>query len=135
MAVCILDQSGEVLVHRHLNTTPEAFLQASAPYRQGMVVAAEWRFTWYGLADLWAEDGSPFVLGHALSMKASHGGQATHDTSDSPKMAARRRGGMLPHASVDPAQMRAPRDLLRRRRQLAHQRAELLAHVQKTNSP
>ena len=39
MDVCILDQSGEILVHRNMQTTPEAFLQASAPYRQGIVVA------------------------------------------------------------------------------------------------
>ena len=44
-----------------------------------------------------------------------------------------RRGGMLPQASVSPAQMRATRDLRRRRRPLAHKRAERLAHVQPTN--
>jgi len=41
---------------------------------------------------------------------------------------------MLPQASVDPAQMRATRDLLRRRTHLMRKRAELLAHVQNTNS-
>jgi len=41
---------------------------------------------------------------------------------------------MLPQAYVYPAQMRATRDLLRRRMHLAHKRAELLAHVQNTNS-
>jgi hypothetical protein len=134
MSVCILDQSGEVLVHRHMNTTPEAFLQAIAPYRQGIVVAAECLFTWYWLADLCAAEGIPFVLGHALDMKAIHGGKAKHDTIDSQKMAALLRGGMLPQASGYPAAMRATRDLLRRRMHLAHKRAELLAHVQHTNS-
>jgi transposase len=135
MSVCILDPSGEVLVHRHMQTTPEAFLKALAPYRQGMVVAVEWMFTWYWLADLCADEGIPFVLGHALSMKAIQGGQATNDQIDAPKMAALLRGGMLPQASVSPAQMRAPRDLLRRRLPLARQRAALLAHVQNTKSP
>jgi transposase len=74
------------------------------------------------------------VLGHALSMKAIHGGKATHDTIDSQKIAALLRGGMLPQASVYPAAMRATRDLLRRRMHLARKRAELLAHVQHTNS-
>jgi hypothetical protein len=41
---------------------------------------------------------------------------------------------MLPQASVYPAQMRATRDLLRRRIHLMRQRAELLAHVHNTNS-
>jgi transposase len=67
-------------------------------------------------------------------MKAIHGGKAKHDTIDSPKIAVLLRGGMRPQASVYPAQMRATRDLLRRRMHLAHKRAELLAHVQHTNS-
>jgi hypothetical protein len=41
---------------------------------------------------------------------------------------------MLPQASVDPAEMRATRDLLRRRRYLTRKRAALLAHLQHTNS-
>jgi transposase len=134
MYVCILDQRGEVLVHRNMQTTPEAFLHAIAPYRQGIVVAVECLFTWYWLADLWADEGVPFVLGHALSMKAIHGGKAKNDQIDSHKIAALLRGGMLPQAYVYPAQMRATRDLLRRRMPLARKRAELLAHVQNTNS-
>jgi transposase len=88
--------------------------------------------TW--LADRCAQEGIPCVLGHALDMKAIHGGKAKHDTIDSQKIAALLRGGMLPQASVYPAAMRATRDLLRRRMHLARKRAELLAHVQHTNS-
>jgi len=44
------------------------------------------------------------------------------------------RGGMLPQAYVYPAKMRATRDLLRRRMYLTRKRAELLAHIQNTNS-
>jgi hypothetical protein len=53
------------------------------------------------------------VLGHALSMKAMHGGKAKNDTIDSQKIAVLLRGGMLPQAYVYPAPMRATRDLLR----------------------
>lgn len=73
------------------------------------------------------------MLGHALSMKAIHGGKAKHDKIDSHKIAALLRGGLLPQASVDPAAMRATRDLLRRRIHLLRKRAELFAHVQHTN--
>src|SRR5438046_3677416 len=134
MYVCILDHNGEIVVHRNMKTTPEAFLQAIAPYRQGIVVAVECMCTWYWLADLCADEGIPFVLGHALYMKAIHGGKAKNDKIDSQKIAALLRGGMLPQAYVYPAHMRATRDLLRRRMHLAHKRAELLAHVQNTNS-
>jgi transposase len=76
----------------------------------------------------------PFVLGHALYMNAIHGGKATNDKLDSHKIAALLRGGMLPQAYVYPAQMRATRDLLRRRTHLMRKRAELLSHVQHTNA-
>jgi transposase len=91
-------------------------------------------FTWYWLADLCADEEIPFVLGHALYMKAIHGGKAKNDKIDSQKIAVLLRGGMLPQAYVYPAEMRATRDLLRRRMPLARQRGELLAHVPHTNS-
>ena len=68
-------------------------------------------FPWSWLADLGAHEGSPFVLGHALSRKAIHGGKAKNDKSAAQKSAALLRGGLLPKASVSPAQMRATRDL------------------------
>jgi hypothetical protein len=68
-------------------------------------------------------------------MTALHGGQAKTDPLASHQSAARLRGGMLPHASVSPAERRATRDLLRRRTPLMRKRAALLAQVHKTNSP
>ena len=46
MDVCILDQSGAILVHKNLPTTPAAFLRLSAPYREDLVVAVECICTW-----------------------------------------------------------------------------------------
>src|SRR6266478_7026646 len=134
MYVCILDQSGTILVHKNLPTTPAAFLRILAPYREALVVAVECIFTWYWLADLCAQAGLPFVLGPALYMKAIHGGKAKNDKIDAQKIAVLLRGGMLPQAYVYPAEMRATRDLLRRRMHLTRKRAELLAHIQNTNS-
>jgi hypothetical protein len=134
MYLCILNQDGELLVHRNMPAGPEPFLKAVAPYREDLVVCVECLFTWYWLADLCAREGMPFVLGHALYMKAIHGGKAKNDKIDSQKIAVLLRGGMLPQASVYPAAMRATRDLLRRRMPLMRTRAELLAHVQNTNS-
>jgi transposase len=134
MYVCILDQAGTKLVHKNLPTTPEAFLRVVAPYRDDLVVAVECIFTWYWLADLCAKEGIAFVLGHALSMKAIHGGKAKNDKIDAQKIAVLLRGGMLPQAYVYPAERRATRDLLRRRCHLMRKRAEVLAHIQNTNS-
>jgi hypothetical protein len=135
MYVCILSHDGETLLHRHRKAAPESFRTAVAPYREGLVVAVECMFTWYWLADLCAAQEIPFVLGHALSMNALHGGKAKHDTIDSHKMAALLRGGMRPKADVYPAAMRGTRDLLRRRPHLMRKRSELLSHGQHTASP
>ena len=134
MYVCILDQNGTKLVHKNLPTTPEAFLRVIAPYREDVVVGVECIFTWYWLADLCQQEGLAFVLGHALYMKAIHGGKAKNDKIDAHKIAVLLRGGMFPQAYVYPAEMRATRDLLRRRCHLVHKRAELLAHIHNTNS-
>jgi transposase len=134
MYVCILSQAGEIMVHQNFTANPETFLKVIAPYRDDVVVAVECIFTWYWLADLCVREGIPFVLGHALYMKAIHGGKAKNDRIDAQKVAVLLRGGMLPQASVYPAAMRATRALLRRRIHLMRKRAALLTHVQQTNS-
>jgi transposase len=134
MYVCILTQDGEIVVHRNMKASPDTLLKTIAPYRDHIVIAVECVFTWYWLADLCAREGIPFVLGHALYMKAIHGGKAKNDKIDAQKIAVLLRGGMLPQAYVYPAAMRATRDLLRRRTHLMRKRAELLAHIQNTNS-
>jgi hypothetical protein len=91
-------------------------------------------FTWYWLADLCAQHDLTFVLGHALYMKAIHGGKAKNDKIDAHKIAALLRGGLIPMAYAYPAEMRATRDLLRRRCHLMQKRAELLTHIQNTAS-
>ena len=134
MYVCILDAAGTIVVHKDLRAEPESFLRVIAPYRDDMVVAVECIFTWYWLADLCAREGIAFVLGHALYMKAIHGGKAKNDKIDAHKIAVLVRGGMLPLAYVYPSEMRATRDLLRRRCHLMRKRAELLTHIQNTTS-
>ena len=132
MYVCILDATGEIVVHKNIPTRPKAFLRLIKPYRDGLVVGCECMFTWYWLADLCAEEEIDFVLGHALYMKAIHGGKAKNDRIDSHKIAVLLRGGSFPLAYVYPKKMRATRDLLRRRNHLARKRAELFAHIQNT---
>ena len=134
MYVCIHDQNGEIVLHRNMPAKPKPFLDAISPYRDKIVVAVECMFTWYWLADLCDREQIPFVLGHALYMKAIHGGKAKNDRIDSRKIAALLRASMIPKAYVYPAPMRATRDLMRRRTHLVRKRAELISHIQNTNS-
>jgi transposase len=134
LSLCILDSAGSIVVHQTLAASPDAFLRAVAPFRDGLAVACECMFAWYWLADLCQQENIPFVLGHALYMKAIHGGKAKTDTIDAHKIAALLKGGLLPQAYVYPKGMRETRDLLRRRTFLVRRRAEALTHLVNTNS-
>jgi transposase len=105
-----------------------------APYRHGLVVACECLYCWYWLADLCHDENIDFVLGHALYMRAIHGGKSKDDKIDSRKIAQLLRGGNLPIAYAYPKGLRETRDLLRRRGYLVRKRAELVTHIQMTNS-
>lgn len=134
MHVCIVNQAGEILVHKNLPTRADRFLELIRPYREDLVVGVECMFAWYWLADLCAAEKIHFALGHALYMKAIHGGKTKNDEIDSHKIALLLRGGMLPMAYAYPSGMRSTRDLLRRRMLLTRTRAEAIAHVQNTVS-
>ena len=135
MYLCVIDAAGEVRLHRNIRTDPKAFLLAVKPFREDVVVCVECMFTWYGLAALCEDEGIPCVLGHALYMRAIHDGQAKNDRSDSHKIAALLRGGLIPQAYVYLRRLRATRDLWRRRNHLMPKWAELYAHLQNTASP
>ena len=89
----ILDQEGKTVFERDLPAGPAAFLDAIGPFRQGLVVGCECMFAWYWLADLCEDETIPFTLGHALYMKAIHGGKSKNDRMDASKIAALLRGG------------------------------------------
>jgi transposase len=132
--VCILDQSGETCVHKNIQAEPDALIKLITPYLEDLVIGVECMFSWYWVADLCREKQIAFVLGHALYMRAIHGGKAKNDKIDSHKIAVLMRGGMFPEAYVYPREMRGTRDLMRRRMHLMRKRSELLAHIHNTNS-
>src|SRR5262245_59942819 len=108
LALHVLDAHGQTLLALTIAASPDAFLQAVAPFRDGLVVACECMFAWYWLADLCHEQGIPFVLGHALYMKAIHGGKAKTDKIDAKKIAVLLRGGMLPRKKEISAPVHRP---------------------------
>jgi transposase len=134
LSVCVLDHDGRKRLHQAVEASPEAVLDALAPFRDGLVVACECMFAWYWLADLCQQEGIAFVLGHALYLKAIHGAKAKNDTIDAYKLATLLKGGAFPQAYVYPRGMRETRDLLRRRTFLVRKRAEALVHLVNTNS-
>ena len=134
MFVHILSAKGKTVFERDLPAEPDAFLDAVQPFRRNLVVGCECMFAWYWLADLCEDHAIPFVLGHAIYMKMIHGGKAKNDRIDAAKLAGLLRGGLFPMAYVYPRAKRQTRDLLRRRSFFVRQRAQLIAHIQNTNS-
>jgi transposase len=134
MYVCILNQEGKILLHQNANVCEKTLLKCIKPYLPDLVIAVECIFTWYWMADFCAQHNIPFVLGHALYMKAIHGSKTKNDKIDSHKIALLLRAGMIPMAYVYPQEMRSTRDLLRRRMHFMRKRSELLAHIQNTKN-
>ena len=83
----ILDHDGKTVFERDLARSLDAVRNAVAPFRAGLVVGVECMFAWYWLADLCELEAIPFTLGHALYMKAIHGGKAKNDRIDAGKIA------------------------------------------------
>jgi transposase len=134
MYVCILDAQGKTKVHQNIDTDAELLFDVIFPFLEDVVICVECMFSWYWISDFCTEHKIPFVLGHALYMKAIHGGKTKNDKIDSYKIAKLLMGGNLPIAYAYPAKMRATRDLLRRRTYMVRQCGLLLAHIQNTNT-
>jgi transposase len=134
MHLCVLDSTGAVVLDVNLPCRPDAFLAAIAPFRQDVIVGAECMFGWYWLSDTCQQEKIPFLIGHALYMKAIHGAKAKNDRIDANKIARLLRGGNFPLAYVYPKGMRETRDLLRRRSWLVRQRSGLFTHLQILNA-
>jgi transposase len=132
MYVCIVDSLGKILVHQNIDAKPNKFLSLVDPYRDGLVVGVECMYCWYWLADLCRAESIPFVLGHALYMKAIAQAKSGNDKLDSERIAMLLKSGMFPQAFVYPHEMRATRDLMRRRCFFVRKRAELSAHISMT---
>ncbi|UUO21886.1 IS110 family transposase [Colwellia sp. M166] len=132
--VCILDEHGNKVVHQKIKADPHQLHKLLKPYIGQVVVGVECMHCWYWVSDFCREINVEFILGHALYMKAIHGGKAKNDKIDSYKIASLMRGGNFPLAYNYPAETRATRDLLRRRTYVMRHGSELKAHVVNTDS-
>ena len=94
MYACVVDQAGKKHRHRNYKTRQsDKFFAEIEPLGSDIVVGCESTFNWYWLADVCSEKPIPFVLGHALYLKATHGGKVKNDKLDSEKLALLLRGG------------------------------------------
>ena len=45
--LCILNQAGEIVLHKNIKAKPDTLLKAIEPFRSGLVIGVECMFTWY----------------------------------------------------------------------------------------
>jgi len=75
MFICILDNDANIFFYKNIPVKADVFLELIAPYREDLIIGVECMFSWYWLADLCEQENIEFILGHALYMKAIHGGK------------------------------------------------------------
>jgi transposase len=134
MYVCIIDSQANILLHRRLGNDALQFLSLIAPYRENIAVCCETCYNYYWLCDLSAKESIPFVLGHALYMRAIHGAKTKNDKLDSEKIARLFAAHLIPIAFAYPSSKRAVRDLLRRRNSFNCEKAMLQGQVELINT-
>jgi transposase len=130
MYICVMDRAGKILFHDNLPCQFEAFLTAVKPFLPSLAVGVEAMYCYYWFADACHAAAIPFFLGHPYYMKAVHGGKKKNDRLDSKAIANLMRANHFPIAYAYPKEMRATRDLLRRRRHFVGLRAAGYAHLQ-----
>jgi transposase len=125
-----MDKSGKIFYHRNMRNDFEIFKRTMEPYLPSMAVGVESSAYYYWLCDACHQEGIEFYLGHALYMKAVSGKKKKNDRIDSKTVTDLMRGNLFPLAYAYPKEMRATRDLLRRRHRFVSLRAEAYSHIQ-----
>ena len=130
MYICVMDKTGEVLVHRNVRGNNfEYFLKLVEPYKHSLTVCCECTFNWYWFADACMDVGFEFILGHALYMRAIHSFKSKNDRQDCFQIAHLLRSNLIPPAYVYPREKRAVRALLRQRTTFVWKRSEILTQM------
>ena len=134
MYACVVDHNGKKLLHHNYKTrNANKFFEELEPFGSDIAIGCESTFNWYWLADACRERKLSFILGHALYLKAIHGGKVKNDKLDSEKLALLLRGGNFATAYAYPKELRATRDLLRQRTHFVRLKSQILTHLQIVN--
>ena len=128
--ICVMNREGDILLKRNIPNNFTKFKQFIEPFFPDLAVGCESTYNYYWLLDGCSEAGIPFYLGHAFYMKAIGGNKKKNDPIDAKTIANLMRTNYFPMAYPYPRDMRATRDLFRRRTRLVRIRAEAYTHSQ-----
>ncbi|MCG8608389.1 IS110 family transposase [bacterium] len=128
--LCVMNREGETLLKRNIPNHFKTFKGFIDRFTGDLAVGCESTYNYYWLLDGCRDAGIPFYLGHALYMKAISGNKKKSDPLDAATIANLMRTNYFPQAYPYPREMRATRDLFRRRTRLVRIRAESYTHTQ-----
>ena len=119
----VSDEQDRVLYNKRLPNDLPTILRAFEPHRSGLQgIAVESTFNWYWLVDGLMEAGYKVHLVNTNAVRVYDGLKFTDDEDDARHLAHLLRLGILPTGYIYPKELRAVRDLARKRAQLVRQR-------------
>jgi transposase len=117
--VVVTDEEDRILYQKRLPNNLNEILAALAPHRDEIVgVVVESTYNWYWLIDGLMDAGYQAHLAHPSAMKKYEGLKYSGDFADAAYLAQMLRLGLLPEGYIFPRELRAVRDLARKRMQL-----------------
>jgi transposase len=126
----VMGALGKQVWHRRLPNDPERVLLALRPFHGKLVsVVIESTYNWYWLADCLEDHGFNVKLANPSGIKQYSGLKLANDDTDARFIAELSRLGILPTGWICPRQLRALRDLLRRRSLMVKGRTSLINSI------
>ena len=127
----ILDQDRKRIMIRKRTNDPATILSFWEPYKPDLVgIAVESTYNWYWLVDLFQDHGYGAHLANPAGMKKYSGLKHADDNHDAFWLAELLLLGILPEGYIFPKELRALRDLLRKRLHLVRVRTSLILSLQ-----
>ena len=129
--IVVTDEEDKKLEDKRIDNNLEVTLKLLSPYKKKIkAVAVESTFNWYWLVDGLMNNGYEVMLVNTAAVKQYDGLKYSGDHQDAFHLAHLMRLGILPTGHIYPKEMRAVRDLLRRRRQLVRHSSSHLVSIQ-----
>jgi transposase len=127
----ILNEDRKRIMRRKLENNPALILNFWEPYKADLVgIAVESTFNWYWLIDLLQENGYRVHLANPAAMQKYKGLKHTDDNHDAFWLAELLLLGILPEGYIFPKELRALRDVLRKRLHFVRVRTGLILSLQ-----
>lgn len=129
--LAVSDGEDRVLYERRLPNKLSLYLEKLEPFQDRITsVAVESTYNWYWLVDGLIDEGYRVDLVNTTAVKQYDGLKHTNDRHDALHLNHLNRLGILPTGHVIPREMRAIRDLARKRMQLVQTRTRMILSSQ-----